>query len=89
MGRVLYVVRVMPADSDVDLEGLLRRIAEGLPEGVELRSHAKESMGFGIESLLLALSLPEEEGITERVEDGIRSIEGVGEVQVEGLTRER
>jgi hypothetical protein len=35
-------------------------------------------MGFGIESLLLALSLPEEEGITERVEEGIRrSMESV------------
>ncbi len=82
-------MRVMPADSDVDLEELRRRIAESLPEGVEMRSHAKESMGFGIESLLLALSLPEEEGITERVEERIRSVEGVGEIQVEGLTRER
>jgi elongation factor 1-beta len=89
MGRVLYIVRVMPTDSDVDLEELLRRIKESLPEGVELRNHARESMGFGIESLLLALSLPEEEGITERVEEGMRAVDGVGEVQVEGLTRER
>jgi translation elongation factor aEF-1 beta len=89
MGRVLYIVRVMPADSDVAVEELLKKIAESLPQGVELRDHAKESMGFGIESLVLALSLPEEEGITERVEEGIRSVEGVGEVQVEGLTRER
>jgi elongation factor 1-beta len=89
MGRVLYIVRVMPTDSDVDLEELLRKIKESLPEGVELRNHAWESMGFGIESLLLALSLPEEEGITERVEEGIRAVDGVGEVQVEGLTRER
>jgi len=89
MGRGLYIVRVMPADSDVAVEELLKKIAESLPQGVELRDHAKESMGFGIESLVLALSLPEEEGITERVEEGIRSVEGVGEVQVEGLTRER
>ena len=89
MGRVLYIVRVMPADSDVAIEDLLKRIKESLPEGVELRDHAREPMGFGIESLVLALSLPEEEGITERVEEGIRSVEGVGEVQVEGLTRER
>lgn len=82
-------MRVMPTDSDVDLEELLRRIKESLPEGVELRNYARESMGFGIESLLLALSLPEEEGITERVEGGIRAVDGVGEVQVEGLTRER
>ncbi len=89
MGRVLYIVRVMPADSDVAVEELLKKIAESLPQGVELRDYAKESMGFGIESLVLALSLPEEEGITEKVEEGIRSVEGVGEVQVEGLTRER
>jgi translation elongation factor EF-1beta len=30
MGRVLYIVRVMPTDSDVDLEELLRRIKESL-----------------------------------------------------------
>ncbi|MDJ0274651.1 MAG: elongation factor 1-beta [Nitrososphaerota archaeon] len=89
MGRVLYVVRVMPADSEVDLDALMERIRSSLPEGVVLRNHARETMAFGLETLLLALSLPEEEGVTERVEEALRSVDGVGEIQVEGLTRER
>ncbi|MEN3047339.1 MAG: elongation factor 1-beta [Candidatus Caldarchaeales archaeon] len=88
MGRVLYVVRVMPADDQVDLEGLLDAIRDSAPEGVIVRSARKESVAFGLESLLIAFSLPEREGVTDQLEDFLRSLEGVGEVTVEALSRE-
>jgi translation elongation factor EF-1beta len=41
-----------------------------------------------MESLMVGISVPEEEGVTERLEECLRSVEGVGEVQVEALGRE-
>lgn len=88
MARVLYIVRVMPADDQVDLDQLLGTIRGSVPEGVLVRNATREGVAFGLESLVIAFSLPEREGITDELEEFIRSIEGVGEVTVEALTRE-
>ena len=82
------LIRVMPVDSEVDLDGLAERIKKGLPSGFKLVSTSKEPIGFGMESLIVGISVPEEEGVTDRLEEYLRSIEGVGEVQVEALGRE-
>lgn len=88
MGRVVMIVRVMPSDSDVNLDALLEEIKSKLPPGFRLVSTGREPIGFGMESLLVGFSVPEEEGVTDRLEDYLRAIEGVGEVQVEALSRE-
>ncbi|MCS6788820.1 MAG: elongation factor 1-beta [Aigarchaeota archaeon] len=88
MGRVLYVVRVMPADDEVDLDQLLGSIKRSVPEEVLVRKAVREGVAFGLESLVIAFSLPEKEGITDELEEALRSVEGVGEVSVEALTRE-
>ncbi len=88
MGRVVMIVRIMPSDSEVDLNSLEERIRSMLPGDFRLVSSTREPIGFGMESLLVGISVPEEEGVTDRLEDYLRSIEGVGEVQVEALSRE-
>ncbi|MEM2004298.1 MAG: elongation factor 1-beta [Nitrososphaerota archaeon] len=88
MGRVLMFVRIMPADSEVDIALLEERIRNTLPEGFRFVNSSREPIGYGMESLIVGISVPEEEGVTDRLEDHLRSIEGVGEVQVEALSRE-
>jgi elongation factor 1-beta len=88
MGRVVMFIRVMPVDSEVDLDALAERIRNELPSGLKLVSTRREPIGFGMESLMVGISVPEEEGVTERLEEYLRSVEGVGEVQVEALGRE-
>lgn len=81
-------VRIMPADSEVDLDVIVEKIKNTLPEGFRFVNSSREPIGFGMESLIVGISVPEEEGVTDRLEGFLRTIEGVGEVQVEALSRE-
>jgi len=88
MGRVVMLIRVMPVDSEVNLDELAEKIRKELPIEFKIVSTSREPIGFGMESLIVGISVPEEEGVTDRLEEYLRSIEGVGEVQVEALGRE-
>ncbi|MCS7142567.1 MAG: elongation factor 1-beta [Aigarchaeota archaeon] len=87
MARVLLVVRVMPTDSDVNIDGLIQSITRSLPPYVKLIDVTTEPVAFGLDSILLNVSVPEEEGVTDKVEGYLLSIDGVGEISVEGMTR--
>ncbi len=73
MARVLLAVRIMPQDSEIDLDALSNELKEKLP--------------FGLESLVAWFSVPEEEGVTGRLESYLMSINGVGEFSVEAMSR--
>ncbi|MEM3096060.1 MAG: elongation factor 1-beta [Nitrososphaerota archaeon] len=87
MANVLLVVRVYPETPEVDLSGILENIRAGLPHGVRLKDHKVEEMGFGLQSLLLGLTMPDSEGVSESVERSLQSVPGVSEVNVERVTR--
>lgn len=87
MARVILAVRIMPQDSETDLDALSGELREKLPQGFKLLSISRESMAFGLESLLAWFSVPEEEGVTEKLESYLMSIDGVGEFNVEAMSR--
>lgn len=87
MAKVMAVVRVMPEDVDVDLERLKEDIRRSLPAEVSLERAVTEDVAFGIKALKLYLLLPEEEGGTSKVEEAIAGVRGVGQVDVELVTR--
>jgi translation elongation factor aEF-1 beta len=87
MARVILSVRIMPQDSEVDLERLEARIREGLPEGFRLLSVSREAVAFGLESLVAWFSVPEQEGVTDLLESYLTSVDGVGEISVEAMSR--
>jgi len=87
MARVAVVVEILPEDQDVDLGELIRRIRIGLPEGFELKDHEVAPMAFGLSVIRAVFTIPEEEGVTERLERYLAGIEGVQEVNVLKATR--
>lgn len=87
MARVLLAVRVMPQDSEIDLDALGGELRDKLPEGFRILSISREAVAFGLESLVVWFSVPEEEGVTERLEAYLSSIDGVGEFSVEAMSR--
>lgn len=87
MARVLLAVRIMPQDSETDLDALSNELRERLPQGFKILSISREAMAFGLESLLAWFSVPEEEGVTERLESYLMSVNGVGEFNVEAMSR--
>jgi len=87
MARVLLAVRIMPADSDVDLDALSGELRERVPPNFRLLSVSREAVAFGLMSLVAWFSVPEEEGVNEKLENYLSSIRGVGEFNVEAMSR--
>ncbi|GCC10958.1 elongation factor 1-beta [archaeon] len=80
MAEVLLTLKIMPASADSDLEAIsegLKSISSGRFNNVE-----KEPIGFGIVALKAGFVVTEEEGASERLEEEVKKIEGVGEVEI-------
>lgn len=79
---MIVTYKVFPTEVEVDLDDLYTRIRDGLPEEASISRSSVEPIAFGLKALVLDVAMPEEEGITDRVEGSIKSRDGVGELQV-------
>jgi len=84
MGRVMATIRVFPSTTEEDLNLLVESIDAKLPSEARLYTYRREPIAFGIEALILEVIVPEETmgEVLDRVEEAIRSVEGVSEVEV-------
>lgn len=87
MGKVLMLIKIMPADESIDLDELSNKISKNLPNGIELRESRKEPLAFGAECLLVAFTMPDEEGYVCVLEDYLRSFPEIQEFVTEFVTR--
>ncbi|MEM3727349.1 MAG: elongation factor 1-beta [Candidatus Bathyarchaeia archaeon] len=83
MGEVIVSFKIMPESIETDLEKLEEKIKkEILPQKIE-----KEPIAFGLFALKVTKLIPEESGELEKVENRIKSLEGVGEVEIVEISR--
>ncbi len=88
MAEVAVVMRILPNRVNADLGDVLRKIQEKLPEGYKVMSHGEEPIAFGLKALKLVVKMPEDvEGGTETLEDLIKEVDDVEEVEVEAVHR--
>ncbi len=81
------LIRIMPADENVDLDELTNKISKGLPKNIELRESKKEPLAFGAECILAAFTMPDEEGYVQVLEDYLRNFPEIQEFVTEFVTR--
>lgn len=83
MAEVIVGLKIMPKDVDVDLDKLEKEINEKIkPDRIR-----REPIAFGLVALLITKFIPDSGGELEKLENEIKSIPDVGEVEVTGLTR--
>lgn len=88
MAKLLVVLKVLPTDVNINLDELASKIKEVLPNDYELMKYEKIPIAFGLSALRLYILMPEEEeGGTEKLEESVRKVSGVSEVEVEMLHR--
>lgn len=79
--RILAIMKVLPDSTEIDHEKLKEEIKKVIEqqEGFELQegSFKKEYVAFGLESLNFRLFCPNEDGITDKVEQFLGDIGGV------------
>lgn len=87
MAKVLMVVRILPSDSETDLNELAKSIVANLPKEISIGDQRVEEIGFGLRALVIGFLMPEAEGMGEALEAYLSSVNGVGEVDIQAVTR--
>jgi len=82
MAEVILGLKVMPKDLNVNLDQLEQAIKSEInPERIQ-----RQPIAFGLVALLITVIVQDAEGEVDRIENKLKSIESVGEVEVTGLT---
>lgn len=88
MANVMASMKIFPSDISVDLKLLRTQIQEALPAGVTIHRFQEEPIAFGLVALIAQLIFPEEEGEKmERIEESLKNLKTVGEIQTLAVTR--
>lgn len=88
MARLVARIKILPADSESDIDALANNLKSSVPEGMDLKAHAKEPIAFGLNALVGDFLLDDAEGEMEKLEESIKKIEGAGEIQVINISRQ-
>ncbi len=86
--EVALVYRVLPDSADVDLAKLKQEIKGKLEPKYKVDKIEEEPIGFGITALKVYIRHPESDEYTsDEVEDLLRSVQGVGNIELEYFSR--
>ncbi len=88
-GKVVVVIRAYPEGIVENLEGLVRKVEEKLPkERYTLMKWEPVDIAFGYRAIDLYILMPENiEGGTEEVEEIVKSVEGIENIDVVYVSR--
>lgn len=88
MAKVLASIKIFPNDANIDLGPLKTKIQTSLPAGSTVQRFEEEPIAFGLVALIAHVLLPEDvEGKMDQVEEAIRSVDSVSEIQVLRVVR--
>ena len=83
MAKVIVVLKIMPKDVNVDLDTLENTIKSEInPEKIE-----REPIAFGLTALKVTKFVEDAGGQVELLENKLKNIEDIGNVEVVELTR--
>ena len=88
MARLIARIRILPEDADSNLETVIESIKEGIPQGMEMKGHALEPIAFGLKAIIGDFLLEDAEGQMDKLEESIKRVEGVGEIEVTNISRQ-
>lgn len=83
MADVLVALRVMPKSLDVNLD----KLEESIKEAVKPDRIQRKPIAFGIVAFNIIKIVPDESGEIDRLENKLKAIDAVGEVEVTEVTR--
>lgn len=83
MADVIVGFKVMPASVEENLD----RIEKEIKKKVKPQKMSREDIAFGLVAIHIVKIVEDAEGTMDAVENQLRAIKGVGEVEVTGMTR--
>jgi elongation factor 1-beta len=87
LAKVIAQIKIFPTETTVDLVELRKKVEAGLPAGTSVARFDEEPIAFGLVALVARIAMPEQEGQMDKVEEALKSVENVGEIQVVNVWR--
>ncbi len=87
MARLIARIKILPAEAETDLAAVVESLKRSIPEGMEIKAHAKEPIAFGLNAIVGDFMLDDAEGQMDKLEEAIKGITGVGEIEVMNISR--
>ena len=87
MARLIARVKMLPADAEINLDTVAESLKKSVPQGMELKQYTKEPIAFGLHAIIGDFMLDDSEGQMEKLEDAIKAVDGVGEIEVMNISR--
>lgn len=87
MPRLTLRAKILPTGTEIDLDEIAKKMNSVLKDGITMSRYAKEPLAFGLYFINAEFSLEDKEGQMDSLENSVRSIDGVGEFEVLGISR--
>ena len=83
--NVLLTLQLMPESVEVDLKAI-EAAAKKLKLIGEIKDIKEEPIAFGLKAIKILTMIPDEGGLTDKIEEEARTIKGVQSAEVVGVT---
>jgi elongation factor 1-beta len=88
MARLVVRIRILPAEAESNLEEVVEIMRKSVPEGMELKNSSMEPIAFGLKAIIGDFLLDDAEGQMDKLEESIKRVQGVGEIEVMNISRQ-
>jgi len=82
MGEVGIIYKIMPSDTDVDLNDLKERISGSVKSPAKVNQIEEKPVAFGLKALEVQIIMDDKSGGAEELEKNLGELEGVQSVEV-------